>query len=324
MFTKEIKRLSKVERRKTKSLSKLETYLESFKVEGTSSWSLNYGGNLTTHRLFSFTPELASKVLSEFNNSNRPSNKGNVKFLTKEILSGNWVSNGESITFDLNGNCNNGQHRLKAIIDTDTTLDILTITNLSEEAFKTIDTGKTRAGSDVLSIEGISNAAHISAMVKFIYAFKQGKYSANRQVQRTLSNTELIDYYYELGEDKIYESYKFYNSVRDTYSNILTPTYVSGFHYLLTEIDSERGEEFLRMLCEGINLTKNSPITALRSKLIKAKVDKNYKLTNEDLLKNISYSWEKYLEGKQVKKLKIPSEYEIKLVIPKGLNLDFN
>lgn len=323
MFTRELKKTSFLEKRKTKSLTKLETYLESFKVEGTTNWSVKYGGNLTTHRLVSFTPELASKILSDFNNTNRPLNKSNVRFLTKEILSGNWVPNGESITFDLNGNCNNGQHRLKTIINTNTTLDILTITNLSEEAFKTIDTGKTRAGSDVLSIEGIPNAAHTSAMVKFIYAFKQGRYSANRQVQRTLSNTELIDYYYELGEDKIYESYQFYNSVRDTYANIITPTHVSGFHYLLTEIDSKKGEEFLRMLCEGINLTKNSPITALRGKLIKAKTHKNYKLTNEDLLKNISYSWEKYLEGKQVKKLKIPSEYEIKLVIPKGLDLDF-
>tara|TARA_R110001632_G_scaffold91448_2_gene196053 strand:+ start:2106 stop:3077 length:972 start_codon:yes stop_codon:yes gene_type:complete len=323
MFTKEIKRLSKVERQKTKSLLKLETYLESFKVEGTTNWSVNYGGNLTTHRLVSFTPELAAKILDEFNGNNRPLNKSNVRFLTKEILAGNWVPNGDGITFDLNGNCNNGQHRLKTIVNTNTTLDILTITNLSEEAFKTIDTGKTRSGSDVLSIEGIPNSTHMSAMVKFVFAFKQGRFSANRQVQRTLSNTELIDYYYDLGEDETYKSYQFFNSVRDSYSNIMTPTHVSGFHYLLTEIDAKRGEEFLRMLCEGINLTKNSPITALRNKLIKAKSHKNYKLTNEDLLKNITYAWEKYLEGKQFKNLRLPPDYEVNLVAPKELGLDF-
>tara|TARA_Y100000389_G_scaffold187573_1_gene209141 strand:- start:834 stop:1805 length:972 start_codon:yes stop_codon:yes gene_type:complete len=323
MFTRELKKTSKLQRRKTKSLSKLDTYLESFKAEGTTKWEVNYGGNLTIQRLVTFTPELAAKILSDFNNNNRPLNKGNLKFLSKELLSGNWIPNGDSITFDTNGDCNNGQHRLKVIVDTNTTLDILTITNLSKEAFKTIDTGKTRSGSDVLSIEGIANSSHHSSVVKFIYAFKQNRYSANRQVQRTLSHTNLVSYFYELGEDKLYEAFQFYNSVRDTYSSILTPTYVSGFYYLLTEIDAVRGEEFLRMLCEGLNLTKNSPITALRSKLIKAKFDKNYKLTNEDLLKNISYAWEKYLQGKQSKMLKVPSDYEIKLAIPKRLNLDF-
>jgi hypothetical protein len=298
---------------KSKDLVKLESYLESFKVEDTPTLEMPYNGETITIRSVRVTPSLASKIMEDHNKKNRKINKNNVRFLTKEIESNNWIPNGETISFDINGNVNNGQHRLLAIIKSGVSLDILIVTNLSLEAFKTIDTGALRSGSDVLSIEGVSNSTHIAAMVKFIFAFKIGKYSANRHHHRTLSNTELIDYYYELGDDKVYSSYQFYNSVRDGGSSVITPTLISGFHFLLTEIDKEKGEEFLTMLTQGINLTKDSPITALRNKLIKSRVDKNYKLTNEELLKNITYAWSKYLKNEKAKSLKLPANYEVSL-----------
>lgn len=298
---------------KSKDLVKLEGYLESFKVEGTPTFELPYNGTDIAIRLVRITPSLASKIMEDHNKKNRKINKNNVNFLNKEIESGNWKLNGETISFDVDGNVNNGQHRLLAIIKSGVSLDIIVVTNLSLEAFKTIDTGALRSGSDVLSIEGVPNSTHIAAMVKFIFAFKIGKYSANRHHHRTLSNTELIDYYYELGDDRVYKSYQFYNSVREGGSSVITPTLISGFHFLLTEIDKEKGEEFLTMLTQGINLTKDSPITALRNKLIKARVDKNYKLTNEELLKNVTYAWSKYLNNEKAKSLKLPANYEVSL-----------
>lgn len=319
MFTTKVQTEKK--RKVSRKLDTLETYLESFKVEGTPTTIMPYGGTLTKIMLVNYTPSLASKILEEHNDRNRKKNKNNINFLTKEIENENWIMNGETIGFDINGNTNNGQHRLAAIVKTGVPLQILTITNLSLEAFKTIDTGALRSGSDVLSIEGIANSTHISAMIKFIFAFKHGKYSANRHHHRTLSNSDLIDYYYELGEDNVYKSYQFYNTVRKNSSNIITPTLVSGFHFLLNEINPEKAEEFLNMLCQGINLSPDSPITALRNKIIKSKVDKTYKLTNEELLKNITYAWGKFINGEKAKTIKLPANYQINLVNQKALSV---
>tara|TARA_Y100000389_G_scaffold195155_1_gene226102 strand:+ start:456 stop:1424 length:969 start_codon:yes stop_codon:yes gene_type:complete len=320
MFTKEISKTRTAKSNYTQSLKTLESYLDSFKREFTTTMVMDYGDTVISIRNVIITPSLATKILEDHNNRNRKKNNNNINYLAKQVVNDNWIANGETITFDINGDLNNGQHRLEAVIKTDTPMEALVVTNLSLEAFKTIDTGSLRSGSDVLSIEGVSNSTHMSAMVKFIFAFKMGKYSANRHHHRTLSNTELIDYYYELDEEKLYKAFQFYNKVRTGNSNIITPTYISGFYYLLNEIDGEKSEQFLTMLCQGINLTQDSPVMALRNKLIRAKVDKNYKLTNEELLKNLTYAWSKFINNKKTKSLKLPENYEVGL--DTQINLD--
>jgi hypothetical protein len=292
--------------------AKLNTILESFADEQ-GSFKLRYGNTTVTIRLVRYTPDLAEKILEDYNSKNRKINKNNVGFIIREIQNSNWLPNGDTITFDVDGNLADGQHRLLAIINTGVPLEYITITGLDPEAFKTIDIGSQRSGSDALSIEGISNSTHISAMLKFIYAFKIGKYSQNKHHHRTLSNSSLIDYYYDLTEDKVYDSYKFYNSVKSASVGFLTPSIISGFHFLMSEINEEQANDFLGKLCNGIGLEPDSPITALRNKIWKSKIDKNYKLSNQELLANIVYAWNKYRNGKKAKTLKLPNEFEMVL-----------
>jgi hypothetical protein len=84
-------------------------------------------------------------------------------------------------------------------------------------------------------------------------------------------------------------------------------------YYIFNEIDKEKSFEFLSKLSTGDNLTNNSPILALRNKLIKAKIDKTYYLTPDMLIKNIVYCWEKFLNGESVKVIKLPEDYTINL-----------
>ena len=100
------------------NLKRLNTLLDLYSSKNSKPGYDIIDGVKCEVRFVIITPELAEALLENFNNHNRPMSEVNLKVLTKEMLTGSWVFNGESITFDYNGNCTNGQHRLKAIVIT--------------------------------------------------------------------------------------------------------------------------------------------------------------------------------------------------------------
>lgn len=295
------------------NLTVINEVLDTFAIPNSKTGKVTFGDLNVETRVVIFTPGLAKKLLNDYNLANRPLSKAHVDFLIRELNNGNWVFNADPIRFDENGLMIDGQHRLHLIVESGRSLAFFVITGLGADVFKSIDSGKKRSGSDVFSIDNISNATQAAAVVKFIYAFNNGKYSENRASIRTLSNSDALQYYYDYDADKIQEAIRFYGKLASQNRAIMTPSLICGFYYLLTEIDQEKGFDFMEKLCSGANLDGNSPINALRNKIIRSKIDKNYKIGNLELLQNITYAWQKYLDGKACKTLKIPSDFEISL-----------
>jgi hypothetical protein len=293
---------------------KLELVLDSITNNESKFWSIMDGDSKLNPRFVVITPEIAEVLLNNFNNTNRPITPSNIVNLTKEMSSGKWLNNCEPITFNEFGNLTNGQHRLVSLIKANVSLLFLVITGLKSEVFATIDGGRKRATSDVLAHAGIPSAKNTSSFCKFIYGFKDGKYGAHRNAsERTLNNTSILDYYNNLNESDVHDSVNFGLTYGKKANGIITPTILGGMYYIFNEIDKEKSFEFLSKLSTGDNLTNNSPILALRNKLIKAKIDKTYYLTPDMLIKNIVYCWEKFLNGESVKVIKLPEDYTINL-----------
>lgn len=295
----------------TKNVTKLNSLLDLYTDKDSKPGYAIINGMKCEVRFVIITPELAQILFDNFNNHNRPISEINVKVLVKEMLNGNWEFNGESITFDYNGNCTNGQHRLRSIILSGLTFRFIVVTALEPKTFSTIDTGRKRAGSDVLSIVGVPNPTTTSSICKFIYGFKNGKYSANRNSNRTITNSEIEAYYNTLGD--IGKSVRFGATMTKKSNSLLSATILGGFHYLFSEYDGNLAEDFLTKLAIGVGLESGSPVVAFRNKLIKAKSDSNFKFTNETLMKHMTYAWEKYLKGEKIQKIKLPDNYEISL-----------
>lgn len=295
-------------------VEKLELVLDSITQNESKYWNINDGDSKLNLRFVVITPEIAEVLLNNFNKTNRPITPSNVANLTKEMSSGKWLNNCEPITFNEVGNLTNGQHRLVSLVKANVSLLFLVITGLKSEVFATIDGGRKRATSDVLAHAGVSSAKNTSSLCKFIFGFKQGKYGAHRNSsERTLNNTSILDYYNNLDESDIHDSVNFGQTYSKKANGILTPTVLGSMYYIFNEIDKEKSFEFLSKLSTGDNLTNNSPILALRNKLIKAKIDKTYYLTPDMLIKNIVYCWEKFLNGDSVKVIKLPEDYTINL-----------
>lgn len=295
-----------------KDVSLVERLTNLLDFNGASEQKVEIYGEEINSRFISIGPEI---ILSEFNNENRPFSEINIKALTKEMESGKWYFNGESMSFNNKGNLSDGQHRMKAVIRSGMTFPFIVVCGINRNAFPTINNGRIRTGSDVLGIGGVPSTTHASSITKFIYGFKNEKYSANRNSNRTLSNTEVLDYYY--GLPNVHESVNFGIQYAKKAQKLLTSTVIGGFHYLLGEVDSEKAEDFLIKVCTGVELSSDSPIHLLRNKLIRSKSNSNsdatYRLTNEMLIKNILVCWDKYLSNSKVKVLKVPDDYVIKL-----------
>jgi hypothetical protein len=112
------------------------------------------------------TPELAKQLLDTTNHDNRPLKPAHVK-MPVTAINDEWMLNGETIAFSKSGRLLDGQHRLTACVNTGKAFQTVIIKGIEDEAaFGTIDTGKPRSVTDLMSLQGLPKAPLFSAIAK--------------------------------------------------------------------------------------------------------------------------------------------------------------
>ena len=150
------------------------------------------GGDVVVEQM-KITPQDASGWLKH-NRHNRPVSKSHVNFLAKQIAAGDWVFNGQPIIIANDDDVLDGQHRLMACIEAGIAIEALVIYGVAAEAFKTIDTGKPRTGSDVIALNypkitaGLAKDA--ATACRYCILLESKTFMPNTRV----SNTEILNY----------------------------------------------------------------------------------------------------------------------------------
>ncbi len=143
--------------------------------------------------VMTITPDEATSWL-RCNKSNRPVRKKHVAFLASEIVKGNWQVNGQAIVIADDEQVLDGQHRLFAIIEAGKPIQSLVVYGITPEAFRTIDTGAVRTGSDALCLhfDDCSQAVikAVATAVQWCVRLERGTVFA----QSKTSNTDVIAY----------------------------------------------------------------------------------------------------------------------------------
>lgn len=221
-------------------------------------------------QLETISPDTAMRLLSN-NKHNRPINEVNLNGIIHDMKRDNFHLTGESIKVSKSGMLLDGQHRLMAITKTGKTAKMFVMRGLDDEAFKYIDTGRTRKASDVLGIEGVANPARISAIVKFIINFKNGAYSnmaqnklRNRGSKSIITNADVSKFVAQ-NSDSINESIP-YGFCKE--NKLLSGALLASLHYIFKGINAEDAEKFCWGLASGESISKSSPIYLLRNKLL--------------------------------------------------------
>jgi hypothetical protein len=112
------------------------------------------------------TPALAGKWLGK-NSNNRPLRNQVVGILAGDMAAGRWRDNGDPIRWGADGVLQDGQHRLAAIVESDSSQELLIVGGLAAGAFESIDGGIKRTVAD--GLRGVQNASALAAAGRLIW-----------------------------------------------------------------------------------------------------------------------------------------------------------
>lgn len=195
-----------------------------------------------------FTPERANQILAELaahpDHNQRKCKPSVVTKYAKDMKNGNWLFCGDSIKFDVDGICSDGQQRLHAIIESGIPQEFILVNDLPRESMRVIDSGFKKSVEDYLKSAKAAYEIGASAIVKQVNILQRGGKSQGQSLTNvSLTNTDMIDLYDK--DNSWYNKSAVYGAEISRISKALKKTEVGSiFYYLIRTVGVE--EETVR------------------------------------------------------------------------------
>jgi len=285
---------------------------------------------ITVNGKHSINAEFATKLLNTLDNSlNRELIPSKVKKYQKDMINGKWSYNGDTIRITTDGHLVDGQHRLTAIVESDTVQDLYFIVDLETETdgvkiFEVIDQ-ESRKPHEVLKIANptIRNPKEMTALMQQLASFnlKQLHISPNG---KKVSINSLVEFTEDFIPLSTLDNFIERGATLASRSKLLT---VKEWIFLSATINQlEQGSKFLERLAsltyedkivfdnEGYEVDYTNPIANLVFNLNRTFENKlNQKMRYTQLFN----AYNLFLNEEEVKpksvgtsKLHYPKEYE--------------
>lgn len=248
------------------------------------------------------TPALAQEWLDNNHPTNRPIRRGVVLDYARAMADGHWHLTGESIIFDTAGNLRNGQHRLLAAIEADTSFKSMVVHGVAAEAQKFMDAGAMRSAKDALSLANpdLADSTAISSVARSLLIYTTTKRP---------SRTEVI-YFAEKNLALLIPAAQIARVTSRAIKGKIATYGVAA--YILNQIDSEATQTFFESLQTGDSLSAGDPRLMLRNQLVKPQVNRlktvkatggHTYLTLLSELGTIFKAWNAWREGRDISHL---------------------
>lgn len=250
------------------------------------------------------TPKMAEDWLNKHNSENRPVSDAVVKKYSEDMKAHRWQLNGEPIIFGTDGRLLNGQHRLFACMEADCAFDTIVIRGITNDAFRTLDSGKNRSSGDALFLMGHTlYSKRLAASAKACWLYENtnvyGEHNVNRQnvLDYVSKNKELIEFV------------SMTSSVKSAVSGFSTP--ISAVSYLASYNRDGDAREFVKGLIHGAGLEDGDPRLTLRNVFIReAAHHQRNSLRFWDRLSLTVMAWNGFSEGRKLTKIVSPRRAE--------------
>ena len=207
------------------------------------------------------TPERAEKILAS-SPGNRKSKTIKIERYASQMKDGKWCLVPDHIAIDENGLLINGHNRLMAVIKANISVLMQVDYNIKRSDMPNIDIGSVRSSADMLSFlfTSIENYTMVAGAVRMLIPwFKNGETGIIQNDVLLVTNAEIIDFVYENEEEII--------NTRITKPFIGSPSVVFAACFVLNRICREDSTKFFYGLKTGYELSKGSPILALREQI---------------------------------------------------------
>lgn len=263
------------------------------------------------------TPALA-KIWLYQNKNNRAIRKHIVDNYAEQMKDGKWDLTGQGITFDENGDLIDGQHRLNAIIKSNTPVEMLIVWDAKKSYG--YDCGLKRSYTDrILMKDGIKldrfNVSAIRLAFILIHTIKSKK-SGSITVENTSyspSTEEIKNYYMKYEEYFDFISKSNTRRTSDTlHVDQSAPVRLAELCALYKYNDESAIKDWVEEVKTGF------PVRNLRPAILY----RNWELGNEKYfsdrvkrLKMAQLSLKKYIEGDDIKVLKQTSDFSLEIPI---------
>lgn len=204
------------------------------------------------------TPDQAERLI-EAKEHNRNIVTRVVDKYARDMRTGNWALNGQTIKISKSGKLLDGQHRCCAAVKTGKSFDAIVVRGLPDEVFDTLDAGPVRSLGEVLATRGEKNTNALAAALQKLWLYQQG-FPQLHTIRG--SHAELLRVLDEHPEIRNSTQYVL-NRARD----VIPGGIAAATHYLGGRLNREKADEFIDRIGDGIGLGKNDPIRLLRELL---------------------------------------------------------
>ena len=235
------------------------------------------------------SPSLAAMWLAT-NKNNRFPSKPHQRKLENDMKAGHWVVNGEAIKFDQDGNLLDGQHRLRAVVAADVTISSLVVMGVPAVAFVTMDTGRPRSLSDVLTLNGYrASPAKLASGVRMAMLLESGKI----EFQGVIAHADAMAWF---EQNKHISHFAYAPKMTRT---LLPSAVYCGLRYKLWQNHPLLSDDFFEKFESGANLGATHPVKVLRDRLAVQK-GKLGALRVEEIMALTIKAWNLFLNKKTI------------------------
>lgn len=271
-----------------------------------------------TAKVENISPYTATMYLKDAGKNRKLSEK-KVQDYAKQMADGEWVLNGEPIIFGKSGKLIDGQHRLRAVIYANTTVQMLVVRGVDDEYFDSIDSGKSRSLQDVFSCNEVTNSQLVSSIVKKYYIMCNNPQSCffRDYSHATASRKRMIEIYHRHAQTFDFAAQfgaNMYAKKRLASSANIGAIY--AYLMLVKEHEQDKIEEFFWFLFsnkEAATIPAYSAALEVRNRIISAALA-GKRFEPKTLQNMFAIAWNSFIENKEVKKLHVSNDEIIEFV----------
>jgi hypothetical protein len=239
------------------------------------------------------SPKRAQEYL-EANKLNRKVTPVTVTAYARDMEQEKWRFTGAPISFDVDGNLLDGQHRLLAIIRSGTTQKFLVVRGLDTESRQAMDIGRKRSVADNLVMDhGFRNSSQVASAVRVILKWRLGKLRAGTSYRVT--DAEVMDFAVE-NELALQEAAVYAQKLRRSMPVSLAVA-TSGY-FETHRLDPEKAAIFWTQVVTGAGLEIGDPALSYRNAIARIGSSKH----EDRLLINLELTaraWRHFVAGKK-------------------------
>jgi hypothetical protein len=247
--------------------------------------------------LRTISPFEAQEMLGNGRKPNRRVNLSRVRRYARDMETGKWVVNGESIKIDEEGDVEDGQHRLLACVESGVSFQTYVIEGIPREHIHTIDQGQPRTLRGSLAIDGVEYTNLLPTFIRLTWLWERGLPLASPEGPSISEGREVLDRHPGMADAARWAD-------QINRSPIGRAAILGGLIYIFSRIDAPAARAFYEGLLTGANLPPGNPVLLLRDRILASKNTRQDALTSRELTALTIKAWNHFRAGNTIKLLK--------------------